>query len=55
LEALEIVRGHRRDLLSRFDGQPLEIDVNEWLDRAREERGNELFYSAFRGAADDRG
>lgn len=47
LEALKIIRAHRQALLDRREGQPLNFDPADLIERMREERGDELLSSAF--------
>ena len=45
LQALEQIGQHRQAILSRRNGDPLEIDLAETIKQIREEREDELFAS----------
>ncbi len=47
LESLDTIQAHRQALLDRRDGQPLNFDPADLIEEMREERGDELFSSAF--------
>lgn len=51
LEALDTIQAHRQALLDRRNGQPLNFDPADFIERMREERGDELLSSAFDGPA----
>ncbi|MEJ2597252.1 MAG: ribbon-helix-helix protein, CopG family [Anaerolineales bacterium] len=42
LEALDTIQAHRQALLDRRNGQPLNFDPADLIERMREERGDEL-------------
>ena len=42
LSAVDRIRGHRRDILARRNGQPIDIDVTELVQQVRNERDEEI-------------
>jgi hypothetical protein len=39
---IETIRAHRREMLARRAGKPLDLNPSDVLNEMREERGNEL-------------
>jgi hypothetical protein len=51
LESLDTIQAHRQALLDRRDGQPLNFDPADLIERMREEHGDELLSSVFNNPA----
>ncbi len=47
LEALDTIREHRQALLDQHKGQPLNIDLSNFIEEMREERDDELRANTF--------
>jgi hypothetical protein len=55
LEALKQIEQHRKAILARREGRPLEIDIARTVEQIREERDDELLANVYGTAPDARG